>query len=105
MTQTRSRRMAGVLSSTQIAKLCDVQLSVVSNWKKRYPNFPEPVDQFNGSDVYDRKEVVNWLRDLASQRLDSATKTLDSAKQTAARAEARVASEKANASRIRKIRA
>lgn len=101
---TRSRRLAGLLTSTQIADLCGVQLSVVSNWKTRY-EFPAPVDQVNGADVYSRSEIVEFLREMAARRLAEADKTLASAKQALDRAAANQQKVRAYATRVRRIRA
>jgi len=45
----------------EISKLCDVSQSTVSNWVKRYPDFPKPLHQFRRSLVYSRHDILTWL--------------------------------------------
>lgn len=45
------------LTAAAIARLAGVGRAAVSNWRRRYPNFPRPV-----SGMFDRAEVEAWLK-------------------------------------------
>ncbi len=47
------------MTSAEIARLANVGRAAVSNWRKRHPDFPEPV---GGSSAFRRDEVEQWLR-------------------------------------------
>ncbi|WP_103351018.1 N-6 DNA methylase [Amycolatopsis sp. CA-128772] len=49
------------LSLTDIANGAEVRLSAVSNWRARYPDFPQP-RVVSGQECFDPDEVVSWLR-------------------------------------------
>lgn len=45
-----------------LAKLYGVIPPTVSNWAKRYPDFPEPLIYISGGPVYSKKAVAKWYR-------------------------------------------
>ncbi|GAB3360207.1 N-6 DNA methylase [Amycolatopsis echigonensis] len=47
------------VTSAEIARLANVGRAAVSNWRKRHPDFPEPV---GGTSTFRRDEVEQWLR-------------------------------------------
>lgn len=51
------------ITAAAIARLAGVGRAAVSNWRKRYPGFPQPVGGSASSPTFDRSEVVNWLRE------------------------------------------
>jgi chromosome partitioning protein len=46
----------------EIAKLADVNPSAVGNWRKRHPDFPVPVKQLQSGPVFQRRQILHWLR-------------------------------------------
>ncbi|WP_182353870.1 N-6 DNA methylase [Flaviflexus huanghaiensis] len=50
-----------LLSPTNIAELASVSRSVVSNWRKRYDDFPEPVGGTDSRPLFSRDEIISWL--------------------------------------------
>lgn len=54
--------MRALVSSTDIAELCKVTKSAVSNWKYRYNDFPEPVIQNRQTTLYDLNEMTEFLK-------------------------------------------
>ncbi|MFI0979442.1 hypothetical protein ACH4SP_20890 [Streptomyces sp. NPDC021093] len=52
---------AALLSMPEIAALAKVQRPVVSNWKRRYADFPPPVTQVAGQPLFDGEQVADWL--------------------------------------------
>lgn len=46
----------------EIAQLADVSPAAVGNWRKRYDNFPVPVKQLQSGPVFQRRQILNWLR-------------------------------------------
>jgi hypothetical protein len=49
------------VTAAAIARLAGVGRAAVSNWRKRYPGFPQPVGGSPGSPTFDRAEVIDWL--------------------------------------------
>ena len=49
------------ITAAAIARLAGVGRAAVSNWRKRYPDFPAPVGGSDSRPTYDRAEVVDWL--------------------------------------------
>src|ERR1700722_11772442 len=49
------------ITAAAIARLAGVGRAAVSNWRKRYPGFPQPVGGSFTSPTFDRAEVVEWL--------------------------------------------
>ena len=50
------------VTSAEIARLANVGRAAVSNWRKRHPDFPEPVLEPGGSTTFRRDAVERWLR-------------------------------------------
>ncbi|RTL68640.1 MAG: SAM-dependent methyltransferase [Pseudonocardiaceae bacterium] len=53
---------AATVSAGDIARLGGVSRAAVSNWRRRHPDFPPPVDGTPASPRYDLADVENWLR-------------------------------------------
>lgn len=50
-----------LLSPTNIAELASVSRPVVSNWRRRNPDFPQPVGGTESRPLFSREEVIAWL--------------------------------------------
>jgi type I restriction-modification system DNA methylase subunit/predicted DNA-binding transcriptional regulator AlpA len=51
------------VTASEVARLCGVQPSAVSNWRKRFADFPRPVGTApSGGDLFRRAEIDQWLR-------------------------------------------
>lgn len=46
----------------EIAQLADVSPPAVGNWRKRHPDFPVPVKQLQSGPVFQRRQILYWLR-------------------------------------------
>lgn len=53
---------AATLTASGIARLADVGRAAVSNWRRRYADFPTPVGGTAASPFFDAREVEDWLR-------------------------------------------
>lgn len=51
-----------LVTAAEIARLANVGRAAVSNWRKRHPDFPEPVVGSGGSPAFRLDEVEDWLR-------------------------------------------
>lgn len=51
------------MTSAAIARLAGVGRAAVSNWRRRYPEFPQPVGGTKNSPTFSRDEVEQWLID------------------------------------------
>ncbi|WP_078495986.1 N-6 DNA methylase [Streptomyces sp. LaPpAH-108] len=51
------------VTAAEIARIADVGPAAVSNWRRRYPEFPTPVGGTAGSPQFLLSEVVNWLEE------------------------------------------
>lgn len=49
------------VAAQDIARLADVGRAAVSNWRRRFPDFPEPVGGSSASPLYSLAEVETWL--------------------------------------------
>jgi chromosome partitioning protein len=47
----------------EIAKLAGVSPAAVSNWRKRFRDFPEPVERLSAGPIFDSRQVRRWLRE------------------------------------------
>src|ERR1700728_211294 len=50
------------MTAAAIARLAGVGRAAVSNWRRRYPEFPKPMGGSPNSPTFDRVEVEAWLR-------------------------------------------
>src|SRR5260370_36147476 len=50
------------ITAAAIARLAGVGRAAVSNWRRRYPDFPIPVGGSPTSPTFDRAEVEAWLK-------------------------------------------
>lgn len=52
-----------LIGASEVAQIARVQPSAVSNWRKRYPDFPPPAGTApSGGDLFDLSAVEAWLR-------------------------------------------
>ncbi|WP_245966450.1 N-6 DNA methylase [Sphaerisporangium album] len=51
-----------MLNAGDIARLADVGRAAVSNWRRRYDDFPQPVGGTAASPLFSLPEVEDWLR-------------------------------------------
>jgi len=51
------------ITAAAIARLAGVGRAAVSNWRKRYPEFPKPVGGSPNSPTFDRAEILTWLKE------------------------------------------
>lgn len=51
------------ITAAEIARLAGVGRAAVSNWRKRYADFPAPVGGTSASPEFDLTQVEQWLRD------------------------------------------
>ena len=51
------------MTAAAIARLAGVGRAAVSNWRRRYPEFPKPVGGSSTSPTFDRAEIEAWLKD------------------------------------------
>jgi SAM-dependent methyltransferase len=51
-----------LVNAADIARLADVGRSAVSNWRRRYPGFPQPVGGTPAGPLFALAEVEAWLR-------------------------------------------
>ncbi|GAA2780692.1 N-6 DNA methylase [Saccharopolyspora taberi] len=50
------------VNAADIARLVDVGRAAVSNWRRRYDDFPRPVGGTTSSPLFSLREVEDWLR-------------------------------------------
>jgi type I restriction-modification system DNA methylase subunit/predicted DNA-binding transcriptional regulator AlpA len=50
------------MTAAAIARLAGVSRAAVSNWRRRYPEFPKPVGGSSGSPKFSRAAVEAWLK-------------------------------------------
>lgn len=50
-----------LISMSEIAELAGVRRPVVSNWRRRHPDFPAPVADGHSKRLFDAEQVVDWL--------------------------------------------
>lgn len=48
--------------ATEIGEVLGADGNTVNQWKRRYPDFPEPVLVLSGRPLWDIREVVGWAR-------------------------------------------
>ena len=52
-----------LITAAAIARMAGVGRAAVSNWRKRYPEFPKPAGGSPNSPTFDRAEVLTWLKE------------------------------------------
>jgi hypothetical protein len=52
-----------LITAAAIARLAGVGRAAVSNWRKRYPEFPKPTGGSPNSPTFDRAKVLTWLKE------------------------------------------
>lgn len=65
-----------IVNTTEIAKMANVSVSTVSNWKRRSDTFPEPVGTKDGKPAFDYDRVAEWLQDNNKEFDDNRTRNL-----------------------------
>lgn len=50
----------------EIAQMASVSPAAVGNWRKRYSDFPTPVKQLQSGPVFQRRQILHWLRNKES---------------------------------------
>lgn len=60
-----------LVNAAQIARLAGVTRATVSNWRRRHPDFPRPVDGSEARPRYDLDQVRTWLADRGRLPPDS----------------------------------
>jgi hypothetical protein len=58
---TTQNAAAATVAAHDIARLANVGRAAVSNWRRRFPDFPEPVGGSSASPLYALSEVEAWL--------------------------------------------
>ena len=51
----------------EIAQLANVSPAAVGNWRKRYADFPSPVKHLQSGPVFQRRQILHWLRKKEGQ--------------------------------------
>lgn len=51
-----------ILGIAEIANLCNVSPAAVTNWRKRFKDFPKPVAVLKAGPVYRADEIEKWIR-------------------------------------------
>jgi predicted DNA-binding transcriptional regulator AlpA len=65
-----------LITAAAIARLAGVGRAAVSNWRKRYPEFPKPAGGSPNSPAFDRAEVLTWLKETGkADQLSTAGRT------------------------------
>jgi hypothetical protein len=49
------------MSMTDIAELAQVQRPVITTWRRRHPDFPQPAGGDPSSWLFDPRQVADWL--------------------------------------------
>ena len=52
-----------LLSLADIASLAGVSRPAVSNWRRRYSDFPTPIQETSAAALFRPTEVQQWMRD------------------------------------------
>jgi chromosome partitioning protein len=53
--------MYDIVGIAEIAELLEVTPAAVTNWRKRYPNFPRPIADLKSGPVFKLNQVLNWM--------------------------------------------
>ena len=54
--------MQEFIGLSEIAEIVHSTPQAVTNWKKRYPDFPKPIAQLKAGEFYSKEQVMNWLK-------------------------------------------
>lgn len=68
------------VTASEVAKLAGVGRAAVSNWRRRYADFPEPVGGSGASPTFQYSEIERWLREqgrFTTSPTDSLWRALD----------------------------
>ncbi|WP_232285213.1 N-6 DNA methylase [Saccharomonospora xinjiangensis] len=65
-----------LVSAAEVARLADVGRAAVSNWRRRHPDFPEPVTSGAASPKFRLTEVEQWLRKQGKLRVSDSEDAL-----------------------------
>jgi type I restriction-modification system DNA methylase subunit/predicted DNA-binding transcriptional regulator AlpA len=60
--QTRREDSGPLISLTDVAKMGRVSRPAVSNWRRRYEDFPQPVQETGATSLFRLAEVERWMR-------------------------------------------
>ena len=52
-----------LVATGDIAKLAGVGVNAVAQWSRRHPDFPAPVAETSGGKIWQREDIVRWLKD------------------------------------------
>jgi hypothetical protein len=64
------------VTSADIARISGVQPTAVSNWRRRYDDFPQPVGGTDRSPRFDLAEVEKWLKQQGREHTVPASERL-----------------------------
>src|SRR5690625_2281822 len=56
------------INAVDVARLAGVSRAAVSNWRKRFDDFPNPVAGTRTSPLFDPSQIRAWLRDQGKLR-------------------------------------
>jgi chromosome partitioning protein len=56
-----------LLGIAEIADLAKVSKQAVTNWRSRYSNFPQPVQNLQSGPVWDREKVETWIKSFKGE--------------------------------------
>jgi predicted DNA-binding transcriptional regulator AlpA len=57
---------------TEIAEICDVHVSAVSNWRKRdWVDFPQPWGTWHMGSLWEREVIEEWIAARIAARMEA----------------------------------
>ena len=60
--QPKKTSTTGLVSVGDIGKMVGVESNTVSKWIQRHKNFPKPVGSPTAGNLYNKADVVKWLK-------------------------------------------
>lgn len=54
--------MQEIVGLSEISEITNSTLQTVTNWKRRYSDFPKPIVRVKAGEFYDKDQVMNWLK-------------------------------------------
>lgn len=57
-----------IVGTAEIADLASVTAGAVSNWLRRWADFPKPLADLAMGPIFDKAEVLTWLREKGKMR-------------------------------------